>query len=333
MNNSVVSNGKDGPLVSIIVPAYNAEETLGRCVQSALSQTYGAVEVIIVNDGSFDETPSVADALAASDSRVAVVHQENAGLSGARNTGLGVAKGELVFFLDSDDYIEPNEIETLVAEMVRSGADMVVGGFTYTLPEGSSCGVVKAKCCVVDEEGFWRHAYITSPGDHVECVVSWGKLFKKTTFHRERFDEGKLHEDEFIIHRLVSGCSRIAFADVAGYRYVQNEGSITHAIGIKSRLDASEAFLLRTKYFVDKGWNDLAWASLSSSRGTLLQSMEFEANKDDEKRRADLLHLWRANLSKLQRLDGGSIRHRITSSAFGVAPRLYFKIYQRRVKR
>lgn len=114
------------PLVSIIVPVYKVEPYLRRCVDSVLAQTYPNTEVILVDDGSPDGCPAICDEYAAADSRVSVIHQANGGLSAARNAALDVARGEWVYFVDSDDWVEPDIIEACIEKVVEHGVDMVV---------------------------------------------------------------------------------------------------------------------------------------------------------------------------------------------------------------
>lgn len=323
-------DGLEMKLVSIIVPAYNAEGTLERCVRSALMQTYSALEIILVDDGSTDGTYGIAVALSNEDSRVIVVHQSNAGLSGARNAGLEMAKGGSVFFLDSDDCLDSREIETLVSEMRKEDADVAVGGLTYVLPDGSEGEVIEAERCVVDERGFWDRAYTRRPNVYVECVVSWGKLFKRSLFNKERFDHGKIHEDEFIIHRIISQCAKVVFVETSGYYYIQNDKSITHNIGAQSRTDAAEAFLLRANYFRERGWSDLAWAALYGSSTFLSQSSDYIESKADRERLALLLERWRIIFKKLEWLGRGSLKYRAACLFFSLCPKLCAAAHRRK---
>ena len=113
-------------LISVVIPAYNAEKVLPRCLDSVLSQTYHNIEVIVINDGSFDNTGGVADEYAKTDSRVCVIHQQNRGVSVARNNGLSRVKGTWVTFVDSDDYLAPQYLESLIS---AGDADLIVGGY------------------------------------------------------------------------------------------------------------------------------------------------------------------------------------------------------------
>ena len=124
--------------VSVIVPVYNVEPYLPQCLQSILTQTYPALEVLLIDDGSTDGSPALCDAAARADSRVRVVHQPNAGLGMARNAGLGLATGTFVQFVDSDDWLDPRATETLVAAAQAHQAELVACGFLRVLPTGSA---------------------------------------------------------------------------------------------------------------------------------------------------------------------------------------------------
>ena len=125
-------------IVSIIVPVYNVEKYLDRCIQSAVNQTYKYLEIILVDDGSKDNCPSMCDEWAAKDSRIKVIHKENGGLSSARNAGLNIFKGNFVTFLDSDDWLEPDAVEAMMLCALQNGADMVSCGFYFDDVQGNS---------------------------------------------------------------------------------------------------------------------------------------------------------------------------------------------------
>jgi glycosyltransferase involved in cell wall biosynthesis len=276
--------------ISVIVPAYNAETTLRRCVESALSQTHHDLEVIIVDDGSTDGTLGVASELASQDGRCRVISQENRGLSGARNAGLREAVGDFVFFLDADDSIEVDELKALLGVLRDSGADMVVGGFTYSYPDETVGKAVRAPFHVTDERGFWEEfEYDRCAGkDITEYIVSWGKLFRRELFAEERFDIGRIHEDEFIIHRLVGGCGKVAFADVCGYLYMQRDDSIVHSRTASTYCDATEAFLERADYFAKRGWWSLSFGALVQARGEAVAAQSLGLEQRDRERCAEV---------------------------------------------
>lgn len=310
-------------LVSIIIPAYNTEKTLERCVSSALRQTYSNIEIVIIDDGSVDGTLAIADGLASVHTQIRAIHQENVGLSGARNAGIEASVGELIFFLDSDDYIEADEIEKLVTAMNQTGADIVVGGLKYVTSEEILLGTITQKNQVFDERSYWDCAYYDSLVKHVMFVVSCGKLFSRAVFQDERFDVGKIHEDEFIIHRLVANSASIAFADTAGYIYVQNQESIVHTPRASSILDGCEAISLRTEHFICRRWPELAWKSLIECAHLLARSIRHKAAREERERYSTLIRRWRELYRKSSQLGGSTTTQKMKCRLFLLSPKAF----------
>lgn len=311
--------------VSVVIPAFNAAQDLPRCLESVFKQSYQNLEIIIVDDGSRDDTLSVAKDLSSQDGRCTVIHQDNAGLSGARNTGIDHASGKFLFFLDSDDFIGPDEIRDLVRRQAETDADMTIGGFTYVTPEGAPISSVCAPEESMTEIDFWNRAM--GQDESVEFIVSCGKLLKRELFDHARFDLGKLHEDEFIIHRLVSRCHRIATASIDSYYYVQNPQSITHTQSINNYLDFSEAVLTRINYLEERGWNQEAWQALSSLKRSLSEAKSArDPNPEENKARLrQLRDQWSAEYRRLRTLSPTprSIRDGFTVHLFYYAPGLF----------
>lgn len=167
-------------MISVIVPAYNAEKTIGCCVKSILAQTYADFELILVDDGSKDATLDVCRSF--DDSRIMVLHQENGGVSAARNKGLELAKGEYIAFVDSDDYIESDYLEKLSRGI---GKDLAITGFCYDSKQESSSLVLSLS----NKEEIGEHISTLINAD--QLCYPWGRLFKRfviETFHI-RFDE------------------------------------------------------------------------------------------------------------------------------------------------
>ena len=165
------------PLISVIVPVYRVEEFLPRCVDSLRAQTYENLEIILVDDGSPDHCPEICEKYAARDVRIRVIHQENRGLSGARNAGIDAAAGEYLAFVDSDDYVTEDFIESL-----------------YTLAEDTGCPIAQCRFSYVQGERLWERenqvwkiyrgeslmAQLYGPEEEATCfVVAWNKLYRK----------------------------------------------------------------------------------------------------------------------------------------------------------
>ena len=237
-------------LVSIIVPIYNVQDRLDRCVESLVGQTYRNLQILLVNDGSPDDCPKLCDEWASKDGRINVIHKPNGGLSSARNAGLEVASGDCIAFVDSDDYVEPDYVQTMLEAMVQHEADMVVSSVfvesaqgeplqdygRYALTDGGDEQELTARECM--ELGINKLMY----------VVAWNKLYRRSIWEDLRYPEGKLHEDEFVFHRVVGGCNRIVALRKKLYHYVQNDHSIMGSKYTVRNLDRLEAWLNRIEY-------------------------------------------------------------------------------------
>ena len=234
--------------VSIIVPVYKVEKYIKRCLDSIINQTYKNLEIILVDDGSPDNCPQICDEYALKDIRIKVIHKDNGGLSDARNVGIDIASGEYIMFVDSDDYIEPQMIEVLYKALVDNSATISICNFKYITDDSD---------VVVDNEDLPIHnGFITGKellsdicfkNKYWYWVVAVCKLYKKDLFNNLRFPIGKFHEDEFVFHKIILKCDKIACVASPMYNYLQRSGSIMHQnIGIK-KLDGSEAFFLRAE--------------------------------------------------------------------------------------
>ncbi len=237
--------------ISVIVPVYKVEKYLKKCVDSLLSQTYSPLEVILVDDGSPDACPALCDAYAAKDDRVRVVHKENGGLSDARNAGLEIATGDYIAFVDSDDAVLPDMFERLYTALKEQDADMSICNFRRVGEDGVA--LQKDEILPVLDETLTGEQAIEKlfapRGEYY--VVAVNRLYKRTVLDGLRFPKGRIHEDEFLAHHVLARCSRIACISLAGYLYLQREGSIMGEQFSLRRLDAGLAMLDRYDFFCE----------------------------------------------------------------------------------
>ncbi len=212
------------PQISVIVPVYKVEPYLRGCIDSILAQTFTDFELILVDDGSPDNCPAICDEYAAKDSRIRVIHQENGGLSAARNSGIGTARGNYLCFADSDDLVAPDYLAYLHGLLVTSNADFSVCGCRRFQEEGELAGLLpeeRAWTCIPASEFFLRQM-----GPETEMGV-WNKLFRRELFGDLRFEEGRLHEDVLLSVDLAAGCRRgVAWGRAEKYFYRQNPNGI-----------------------------------------------------------------------------------------------------------
>lgn len=235
-------------LVSIIVPVYKVEKYLEKCIESILAQTYKNIELILVDDGSPDNCPSICDRYAGKDSRVIVIHKQNGGLSDARNIGLNIARGDFISFIDSDDFVSPDFCELLLRAIIRDNADMAVCNYlrtdeNYNLIQEKNVDLPFKNECISPEK--FMQGYFGKHGWYY--VVVWNKIYKRALFDNLRFPYGKQHEDEFLIHHLMAQCNKISCIRDALYYYVQRNESIISQISIKN-MDLGEALIDQYKF-------------------------------------------------------------------------------------
>ena len=214
----------DNRMVSVIIPAYNVEQYVERCVYSVTKQTYRNLEIILVDDGSTDCTGIICDKLAKEDNRISVIHKTNGGLSDARNAGIDVSRGEYISFVDSDDYITSDMLEHMMNAMCETDISMVVVGFWKQSGDAREyCGPTTER--VVSSEEALKDIYI----GHEIYPASWNKLYRRALFNNNRFAVGMINEDSEIITKLLVECKRVALVSKPLYIYMIREGSITQS--------------------------------------------------------------------------------------------------------
>lgn len=238
-----------GELVSIIIPLYNVEKYLKRCIDSVINQTYKNLEIILVDDGSVDGSPKIADVYARDDKRVIALHKENGGTASARNLGLDSAHGRYVTFIDADDWIDSKYIETLY-NACESGAD--VAETDYVVTSGETVPVEYEKDVLIKsgKELYQDREYYFS----TRAVVPWNKLYSAKCFENLRFNEDKYSEDVFTVFKAVYPCKSVAVLKAKPYYYFDNEnGKIKAPLTLK-KIDGIEGYSKQYKYFA--GQND-----------------------------------------------------------------------------
>ena len=236
-------------MVSVIVPIYKVEAYLETCIQSICSQTYQDLDIVLVDDGSPDNSGAICDAWAKKDSRIQVIHQKNKGLSGARNTGIAHAFGDYLCFIDSDDWIAPDMIEHLYAMLTTYDADMACCRFAYAYENGvqsSDTSYVTFSVCTPDE--YWQKSFDSHTRTYYNVV--WNKLYKKELFQDTRFPSGIINEDIHIIFDIFSQCTKIVLSEQIGYYYLQRENSIMNREKTIKHLARPEGYLSWAEKFV-----------------------------------------------------------------------------------
>lgn len=243
----MTEEGQTLPVVSIIVPVYNVKSYVGECVESLCRQTYTNLEILLVDDGSTDGSGEVCDEYAGRDERIRVIHQANRGLSGARNMGLDDARGEYIAFVDSDDLVSPNYVETLYELLMKYEAD--IAACAYAKGTTEQLTDIREKVLSLDNVREicmpsvkllkqWHGKY------KQQETVAWNKLYCREVWNgrkKIRFPEGRNHEDVLISHLVVQGAKTIVLTTEILYFYRIRKGSIT----------------LQTEYDREKVWQNL----------------------------------------------------------------------------
>ena len=236
-NRERAPEGKNAPLLSIIVPVYNVENHLPKCIDSILAQTFTDFELILVEDGSPDGCPALCDAAAAKDARVRVIHQKNGGLSAARNAGLDVARGAWIGFVDSDDYIAPEMYEALYQAVQSTGADLALCDYAEVDEMGAPCQSMHIR---LEKKDFTGRELLKNATDTM-IQPAWNKLYRRAVFTQLRYPEGKLNEDLFLIPEVCLQIQKAVVVPKALYYYVQRGGSIMNESKTLRHFDAAEA--------------------------------------------------------------------------------------------
>jgi len=235
--------------LSIIVPVYKVESYLNRCIDSILQQTFTDFELILVDDGSPDNCGKICDDYSKIDHRIKIIHKENGGLSSARNAGISIASGEYITFVDSDDFLHKNMYEILFHYATKHSSDIVICDYLEVYED--NLNTTEINNFHFKEENFSNLDGLNSlySDKGVQFVVAWNKLFKKQLFDNIRFEENKIHEDEFIAHRLIFNSSKIIYLPIKLYYYVQRKNSITGLPFNIKKLDLVKAYKDRVNFF------------------------------------------------------------------------------------
>lgn len=238
--------------ISVIVPVYKVEKYLSRCIDSILAQTFTDFELILIDDGSPDNCGAICDEYARKDARVSVIHQENLGVSVARNSGLQVAKGKYIAFVDSDDYIAKDYLEILITSIISTNADISICSFTEVAEEASDCVSVSDKACLLAEFQANDKMIELCNSDRITNYL-WNKLYKKDLFNEIRFPVNvAFWEDAAIMYRLFDLCEKVVFIDKTLYFYVCRKGSATKHVTIDDVLAQYHLCVERLDFLKDK---------------------------------------------------------------------------------
>ncbi|MBQ9780417.1 MAG: glycosyltransferase family 2 protein [Clostridia bacterium] len=267
------------PLVSVVIPIYNVEQYLDKCVESVVGQTYKNLEIILVDDGSPDTCPQKCDEWAAKDSRISVIHKKNGGLGFARNSGIDRASGEYITFVDSDDYLTVDAIETMLSRIEKEQSDLVVGQFVKVYPDGSqtpSSYPWMHDCVISKDEAMHMIGSLKKP---LPCSA-WAKLYRRTIFKDIRYPSLKSAEDTYTFPHVIGHCSTVSVTSTVVYHYVQRETSIIHNKTRVRQIDSLMAILHVARFLLERHYVEEAKVYY---RSAIYRSVEMKGDQEAKK--------------------------------------------------
>lgn len=316
--------------ISIIVPVYKVEKYLDKCVTSILNQTFTDFELILVDDGSPDNSGKMCDEYAKKDYRVRVIHKANGGLSDARNVALDVACGKYIGFIDSDDYIDQDMYETLYKNLKDSNADLSVIGM-YDVYANREPKIVDEELFVLNQKEAIKFAL-----DGRKLAVSANnKLYKRELFEEIRYPKGKLTEDAFVIMEILLRCATVVISTKQKYYYFHREDSITTTKFSTKYLDIIDAWSYNETIILEH-YPDLKkqakrrvyWAYF-----TVLDKIVVNDEEDDVKETKQLVKFLRKNIISILLNEGFENSRKIAAIAllFNVKAYKTFPKLQQRI--
>jgi len=241
---------KSKPLISILVPVYNSAAYIDRCMQSILRQTYKNIEVILVDDESTDNSPSICRKYA-SLANVEFYTINHIGVSGQRQKLLSLAKGEYWMFVDSDDYVDPQIVEALYNLSCKYNADIVQCGFRRTISDELNSVNISTSASRIYSKNEAIDA-LQCGNEKLRCMM-WAKLYRKHVFDSIIFPLGKIHEDEAVMHRIIGNSEKVVCIEDPLYYYYRNTNSIMNRKFSYDRYDALDAIKDRMNFCKDNG--------------------------------------------------------------------------------
>lgn len=212
-------------MISVIIPVYNVDNYLKRCIESVINQTYYDLEILLIDDGSSDNSLDICQKYQTLDKRIKVIHHENCGVSVTRNEGLSMMRGEFLFFLDADDWIEPTCLQRMINEM-KYGVDMVCCDFK----------VVEENNCDYDEFIHFKHQGLKNRNECIDDYynsllymrVIWGKLYRSSLWENQRFENICYSEDTKAILQVIQHVQNVYFINEPMYYYLQRVTGASH---------------------------------------------------------------------------------------------------------
>lgn len=313
------------PLISIVVPVYNVEKYLDRCVESIVNQTYQNLEIILVDDGSNDNSGVKCDNWKRNDNRIVVIHKENGGQAEARNLGLQIAKGNLIGFVDSDDYIDKSMYDSMFRVLVENDSDIVECNMKRFHNQDDNCSVSgSGEVIVMNREKAMKDFLLEK---HLQCTVP-NMLIKSEIAKGVLFDVGKTHEDILWPYRVYLASDKVVYIDLTLYFYFQRANSTMNSDYSEKRFDGLDALKIRAD-LIKNDYPSLYNLAVKNYLGSCMYQYQFlcrQSKCDKYEKFKHLLHsrFCDGNIKAL--FSDTSVKYKIWYSLFRRYPKLTSKI-------
>lgn len=310
-------------LITVIVPVYNTEKYLEKCLNSIINQTYQQLDIILIDDGSHDNSGKICDAYAEKDNRIRVFHQPNKGVSAARNKGLDEARGKYIASVDSDDYVDLDMIEYLYTNIQKYDADVATCSKYQIFANRSEGNGKKGEVYVCDAEETFRRMLLN---EGVGFSMS-DKMVKRDLIEGFRYEEGKIHEDCFFIALWIEKVNKVVISTVDKYHYIHRAGSITTKFKKENMylIEANYVF----KHIVDTYFPRLdkeMFFRLAWTHAQLLDLLFLDGNFEGGPEYQILVRFFRKNIIKTIKNPYISSKRKMAMVIFQVSIPLYKKL-------
>lgn len=316
---------QDNPIISIVVPVYNVEQYLDRCMETLVAQTFTQIEIILVDDGATDSSPELCDAWARRDNRVVVIHQENGGLSAARNAGVARARGSYIGFVDPDDYVELTMYEHLYRNLQKESADIAICGAYNSYPNGMVEAAQRTGYYVCDaEEALGR----SLDGKDI-MVTAVTRLYPKDLAQRVLFPVGKIQEDAFTAVDFLLDARRVVIDLEPLYYYEHREGTLSSKPYTKGvTWDLIEAWERNYQMVMDQFPRLEKQVSFRRywAYFDVLDSMFVEGAQDDPEAQRTIVTFLRAHMTDILRNPYFRTTRKVGAAALALSVNLYAEL-------
>lgn len=311
-------------LISVVVPIYNVEKYLKTCIETIIKQTYKNIEIILVNDGSTDNSLQICNEFKEKEKRIKVINKKNGGLSDARNIGLKKAKGKYICFIDSDDFINEKYIEELHSLIIKNNAQIAICSFENVNEFGESIYKKEIISQVVSRKEMLEQ--MNNKSFYPASIVAWNKLYDINLFKNIIYPEGKIHEDEFTTYKLYYLSEKVVTTSECLYYYRMVPTSIMNKKFNIKRLDVLEALEERMNFFLEKkeqGLYDLALIQYEKVLiGNYVNCRRYLENSNEKQ--IELLEIFRKYYSEVMKVGKCAIVDKFRFRIAYISPTIYY---------